>query len=335
MEWIVLIIFMGWLGSIFSRSGSRGGEDSRSRSAEEKSTLDQEKCNVRSVQSEFLEKLSIQAETHKERETQKQHILELERKLGLAKKITKSKERESLGQNSQPQDGGASVRRKAPRDFEFSVVEDKKEKCVVLNGTPPAVDIVAALRERGVGSLWHMTHYQNVNSIMQSGLLSHTAVVALGTIYKDVSDPDVQRHRAAVDPFYHRKIHDYVPLYINPRNPMLSRLRARQKEFCFIEVCTSVLNDMEFLLADGNAAAARTRFFRSVSDISQLPWDVLHANYWTGFPDGKRQRCAEVLVYPRVYPRHFKSLRLSPDLPRPSVGLKNISILEADEFYFR
>ncbi|WP_417033635.1 DarT ssDNA thymidine ADP-ribosyltransferase family protein [Dolichospermum circinale] len=35
--------------------------------------------------------------------------------------------------------------------------------------------------------------------------------------------------------------------------------------------------------------------------LDNLPWDIINAGYWNDIPDGKRIKCAEILVYPKVY----------------------------------
>ena len=85
----------------------------------------------------------------------------------------------------------------------------------------------------GINSLWHMTHIRNVPSIMRNGLLAHQSPKLQLMNLVDISDPDVQRWRTKVDPHFSRSLHEYVPLYINPRNPMLFRRREMQREICF------------------------------------------------------------------------------------------------------
>jgi len=61
------------------------------------------------------------------------------------------------------------------------------------------------LREYGIDYLYHMTHINNLSSIIRFGLLSHNAAHRLNVIQSDISDPDVQDIRAGlVVPFYNR-----------------------------------------------------------------------------------------------------------------------------------
>lgn len=156
--------------------------------------------------------------------------------------------------------------------------------------------------------LWHMTHVYNVENILQHGILNHYDAHKYKTDLVDISDPDAQKWRERCEPCYGRKVHDYAPLYITPRNPMLFVRREIQSSICLLEVSLSVLSGHEFLFTDGNAASRDTRFYNSLDLIGELPWDTLHAQYWSDQPDGKRKKCSEVLIYPKVEAEHISSM---------------------------
>lgn len=50
------------------------------------------------------------------------------------------------------------------------------------------------------------------------------------------------------------------------------------------------------VFTDGNAASDATQFYNNTEDLNKIDWEVLKAERWTELPDGKRKRCAEVLV---------------------------------------
>lgn len=157
----------------------------------------------------------------------------------------------------------------------------------------------------GVTSLWHMTDVENIDSIAKNGFFNHDDAFRLKPDRVDISNPGVQKIRERREPCYGRKIHSYVPMYINPRNPMLYFHLEKQSNICLIQVSLSAISKHEYLITDGNAASRDTRFFNSTECLDSLPWDVLDAEYWSDFQDGKRKRCAEVLIYPRVAAKHI------------------------------
>lgn len=168
-------------------------------------------------------------------------------------------------------------------------------------------DITNALNQYGVASVWHMTHKNNIREILSSGILSNkTAYETKNPL--DISDHGVQRWRELKDPIFGRKLHEYAPTYINIKNPMLYVRRNIQHDLCLIEISLSALSDNNFIFTDGNAAARNTHFYSETNDLDKLPWDVLNASYWNDYPDGKRKRCSEILIYPKIEKRYITKL---------------------------
>lgn len=156
--------------------------------------------------------------------------------------------------------------------------------------------------------LYHMTHYSNLPSILERGLLSHNSVAASEIGRVDISEPNVQHRRARPEPVFCRPIHDYVPLYFNPRNPMLYYRKNLQHEIVILRIAVEVCDlGLPILFTDGNAASQDTRFSCS-PEVIKDSMAALDAEYWTNFQDGKRRRCAEVLVPDRLDVCHIKGI---------------------------
>lgn len=77
---------------------------------------------------------------------------------------------------------------------------------------------------------------------------------------------------------------------------MLSARRARQAQLVVLYVDGTVMQRQGVVFTDGNAAADATKYYSMMEDLDKLDWACINAQYWTGFPDGTRTRCAEVLV---------------------------------------
>lgn len=153
----------------------------------------------------------------------------------------------------------------------------------------------AEYHQYGIEFLYHLTHVDNMPSILKHGLLSHNDAHATGLV-KDLSDPGVQDRRAdrRLDD---RPLHAYVCLYFNPRNPMLSRRRVHQDDIVILYLDRQLLEQSSTFFTDGNAAGDATEFFNDPRDLAKLDWDcIIHGEYWNDSEDGKRKRCAEILV---------------------------------------
>lgn len=154
----------------------------------------------------------------------------------------------------------------------------------------------------GEFGLHYITHKSNLVSIERRGLLSLNEVLRRGLAPADISNSDVQALRdRRREPIWNRSIHAYVPLYLNPKNPMLFALRHLRDDLVILKVHDDVARTGEAIFCDGNAASGATQF--SLDDaILKSAREALRAEYWRGVEDGGRRRMAEVLVHQRVAP---------------------------------
>lgn len=161
------------------------------------------------------------------------------------------------------------------------------------------------LQEYGIDYLYHMTYINNLASIVKHGLLSHNEAYRRGLIEVDISDPDVQDRRSN-RMIGNVSLHEYVPLYFSPRNPMLYRRNQYQDDIIILGLDAKLLFEKNVIFSDGNAASRETQFFRGAKMLNRLSWDIIWSQYWTDFEDGKRIKCAEILVYPAIQPSRIK-----------------------------
>lgn len=115
-----------------------------------------------------------------------------------------------------------------------------------------------------IATVDHMTHVNNLDSIFEYGLLAHN------NPHKkiDISNKEVNLRRNSNEPIYNKSIHDYVPLYFNPRNAMLYKT---QKEFGD-EIIILAFNRNTILLenslfTNGNAASDHTLFSNDITEL--------------------------------------------------------------------
>ncbi len=185
-----------------------------------------------------------------------------------------------------------------------------------------------ALIDHGVRELFHLTHLANLASIAQHGIRPKNDLAADSFI--DISMASVQARRdeigVLIRPDLHgparvRPLHGLVPLFPQPKNPMLYKLRDQAPEFALIAVDALRLCDgaHEIAFSDGNMGSPKTKHWVAPDRLDDIPWDVLRASTWTDHPDGKRKRCAEFLVYPCVEPHLIKWIEVSNPAARRRV----------------
>jgi len=155
--------------------------------------------------------------------------------------------------------------------------------------------------------IYHLSLIRNLDSILKLGLLSRNELGKIGVSFWNISNYKVQARREAKRFVLRIKdrdlivsLYDYVPFYFSPRNPMLYKRREYQDQIAIIAVDSSIIGKPGVIFSDGNAASERTRFYQDVGNLSKLQWDIINSKYWTNFEDGKRIKCAEVLVPRKV-----------------------------------
>ncbi|HZT05706.1 MAG TPA: DUF4433 domain-containing protein [Chloroflexota bacterium] len=148
---------------------------------------------------------------------------------------------------------------------------------------------------------------ENLPSILQSGVLSHTRATNLE--HASMADPVVQQIRAGVVVAGGRRLHQYANLYINARNPMMYALSMgpNSTQLCVLRISPDVLDLPGVVVTDQNAASGHARFSPPSAGLPLLDRDYVFARYWTHPEDQiaewrhKAAMCAEVLV-PDVVP---------------------------------
>jgi hypothetical protein len=174
--------------------------------------------------------------------------------------------------------------------------EKKKSEVCILDDQGKNV----ILENYGITGIFHMTDISNLERILLEGLLSHTEAHARRFVQRDISDHEVNDRRSSREPINNRIIHDYVPFYFNPRNPMLYRRKDWQDTIVILEFDKRLLYQKNALFTNGNAASNATKFYNDLGSLKNINWEIVRgSSYWTDFIDGKRIKCAEVLVYPK------------------------------------
>ena len=150
-----------------------------------------------------------------------------------------------------------------------------------------------------INYLYYLAHIDNIPSMCRHGLLSHNKAHGHGYVQEDIADPNVVslRNEKVV---FGRPLHDYVPLYFTPKNPMLYRRRNMQNRVAILCLDSDLLLLEDAVFSDGNAASLYTDFFNDLADLSKLDWDCIRSERWDSFLQGRRRRCAEVLVPGRI-----------------------------------
>lgn len=185
-------------------------------------------------------------------------------------------------------------------------------------------------------SLWHMTHISNLHNIFEcGGLLSKNEAVRRCLLRKDISDWQVQDRRAHIrDSIFRKPLHEYVPLYFNPRNPMLYKRRKMEHEICMIEVNPRRVALDGCVLTDGNAASHRSAFFLPRNGVENVDWKLIDSGSWSDQDDGRRRMCAEFLVPEKVSTDAIVALHCINDNLLRHISRYGVTAKSSPELYF-
>lgn len=149
--------------------------------------------------------------------------------------------------------------------------------------------------------LYHMTHIENLSGILRDGLLSHNAAKNI----VDISNKDVNARRSKKDTVHNQSLHDYVPMYFNPRNAMLYQKQSELGEnLVVLEINKSVCLKNKTIFTDKNAATDQCNFLYCLSQFEAIDWNKIYSKDWiesgVTFVDLKQAMMAECLVNSHV-----------------------------------
>ncbi len=150
-----------------------------------------------------------------------------------------------------------------------------------------------------IKGLYHITHVSNLVNIFEKGLLSHTVAHVLKINKSDISNQLVQARR--------NHVHNKVPLYFNILNPMTYTF-SNKSSLVVLKIDKKVMLLPGAMFSDGNAAAASTKYYTSLKELDKLNWDCINGTFWNDYNDGKRIRCAEVLVPHKISTSYIKEI---------------------------
>ena len=188
------------------------------------------------------------------------------------------------------------------------------------------------LKSHCVEFIYHMTHVSNVPNILKYGLQGH------GNSFQktDISNGEVNSRRARREPVYGKRIHDYVPFYFSPRNPMLY-VQDHEDDIVILVFPASLMYENGMLFTDGNASSSNTSFYNDLCDLDNLNWQCLNSNYWPDFSDGKRKKMAEVLLTKKVDKSKILGILCKNQNTKEKVSQlanQTITCVVAPKFYF-
>lgn len=147
-------------------------------------------------------------------------------------------------------------------------------------------------------SLEHITHVENVEGILCHGLRAHYNDYQK----RDISNQQVNNRREKKETAYGRKVHEYVPLYLNSRNAMLFQVQSEYNDdILIISYKKNILLDATSVFSDQNAASKGADFTGMLHKVAMFDWNTVFSANWSSNGANnkhvKSHMMAECLVY--------------------------------------
>jgi O-acetyl-ADP-ribose deacetylase (regulator of RNase III) len=167
--------------------------------------------------------------------------------------------------------------------------------------------VSASIRE-----LYYITHVDNLQSILERGILSHERVIKENVKYTPIYDEQIvlgRRDKKAPDG---RSLWSFANLYFKARNAMLYRviIEKSAKDIVVLGIRRDVLNRSDIFVTTGNAASAYSEILpvSQLKRIEKIVKRILKMDYWTMEDGTKRETMAECLVPDSVSPEYIQTI---------------------------
>ena len=191
--------------------------------------------------------------------------------------------------------------------------------------------------------LYYIAHIDNLESILEKGILSHERIEQLELGNTSIYNEEVvsiRRNKITPDG---KSLWQYANLYFQPRNPMMySIVSARDIEnLVVISISKEVLGEHDVRITDGNAAIAPTQFYSRSEGLKILKhqWNTIRNDWWNKDDGSKRKIMAECLVPGSVNSKHIHSLFVVSaaigSRVKQIVGDRQISVIPEPHMFFQ
>jgi ssDNA thymidine ADP-ribosyltransferase, DarT len=144
----------------------------------------------------------------------------------------------------------------------------------------------------------HMTHMDNLRPILHAQELRSYNLMR-GQSYRNLANEDVQAGRAAIVVSASQwPLHDYVPLYLGFKTPMVAINQAHNEDLLFLRFSLDVLATSGSIVCDGNARSLVSKFylFNGPDVFSNLDVAAIRSVKYAKDPELKRKKQAEILI---------------------------------------
>lgn len=167
------------------------------------------------------------------------------------------------------------------------------------------------LFEDTIEYLFHITHIENIPSILEHGILSHNEIKNKNINFNPIFNIDVIKKREEIHKGG-RNLLDNANLYFNPRNPMMCKIAKSKlgENISVLCINKNIAKNESVLISDGNAASWNTEFNNYDEGIKLIlnQWSLINSSCWDANTEQSRAMMAECLVPNMISPKHIEMI---------------------------
>lgn len=191
--------------------------------------------------------------------------------------------------------------------------------------------------------LFYITHIDNIPSILQKGILSHSIIENQEVKYTQIYDKGIISNRKDKKTPNNKSLWEYANIYFHPRNPMLYRVVHEQppEKIAILAIDKDVTQLPGVFITNGNAASllsdimpmTQQNYYRVINQLKK----VFDSTYWTDEDGSKRKIMAECLVPKKVPSDYIKTIYVVDDKTADEIKQKisyRISVVTEPKMFF-
>lgn len=166
--------------------------------------------------------------------------------------------------------------------------------------------MVGSRGSKSIRELFYITHIDNLESILDKGILSHERIEQEEVPYTPIYNKGIVKKRKHKKTPNGKSLWSFANLYFNARNAMLYKIRCERSvdDIAIIGVSPYILKYSDIFVTTGNAASDETLILPPSPKTNSKIARETNKEYWNPYDGSKRKMMAECLV-PDVVPKSF------------------------------
>jgi O-acetyl-ADP-ribose deacetylase (regulator of RNase III) len=194
-----------------------------------------------------------------------------------------------------------------------------------------------------IKSLYYITHINNLPSILDRGILSHSQVEETNVDFTPIYDNQIVNKRQEKYTPDNSSLWQYANLYFQPRNPMMYRVIKEKgyKNLAVVAIKPSVMDSPKAMITDGNAANDPTKFYPVKDGVKILrqQWSIIKSEWWNQDDGSKRKIMAECLIPNYIKPEYIQSIFVAEYQVKQRVediiATRNFAVIAEPNIFFQ